>query len=176
MEGYEGDEAFDELEAQPHGGALVRRRHEGSTRGDGDSPYVDPANFGWPPTLALELAMRVDTTPNICRAYGIERERWKEIAANPVFIAELAGAVEALRQDGMAFKARAGLQALELLKASWALIHAPATPPNVKADLIKSTVDWAGLNASKDKGPGIGVQGGVVNGFHINIQINNDRG
>ena len=51
-------------------------------------------------------------------------------------------------------KARA--QAEELLTTSWLLIHNEDVSPSVKADLIKSTVKWAGLEVkgTEDNGAG----------------------
>jgi hypothetical protein len=37
-----------------------------------------------------------------------------------------------------------------LLKTSWVLIHSPDVSAAVKADLIKSTVKWAGLEPKND--------------------------
>jgi hypothetical protein len=59
----------------------------------------------------------------------------------------------------MTFKLKARAQAEELLTTSWLLIHDPAVSPAVKADLIKSTVKWAGLepkdNIQTEQGGGV---------------------
>jgi hypothetical protein len=66
----------------------------------------------------------------------------------------------------MSFKLKARLQAEELLKTSWRLIHAPAeeVPSSVKADLLKATMRWAGYDIKEQA-----VAGG---GNALNIQIN----
>jgi hypothetical protein len=52
----------------------------------------------------------------------------------------------------MSFRIKAMLQADELLKTSWGMIHNGALPATVRADLIKFTIRVAGLDASKDGG------------------------
>jgi hypothetical protein len=55
---------------------------------------------------------------------------------------------EEVRTKGLTFRVKARAQAEELLKTSWILIHDPIVSPAVKADLIKSTVKWAGLDTT----------------------------
>jgi hypothetical protein len=130
----------------------------------------DPAALiGWPPTLPLEIALRDGTPKEVCASYGISREEWERIRKNPHFVNELGRAVEALRVDGMGFKARAQLQAVEMLKESWRLVHDSATPHNVKAQLIIHTVRVAGLDASREQAPAGGPSGG---GAAVSISIN----
>ena len=66
-----------------------------------------------------------------------------------------------IREKGMTFKLKARAQAEELLTTSWTLIHNPDTSAAVKADLIKSTVKWGGLEPKNDtaiEGQGGGVK------------------
>ena len=51
-------------------------------------------------------------------------------------------------EKGMTFKLKARAQAEELLTTSWTMIHSPETSSAVKADLIKSTVKWGGLETN----------------------------
>lgn len=115
---------------------------------------ADPAKFGWPPTLALEVALKTMPIKGLCEAYGYDRADWDTIRANPAFVAEVQAASESLKKEGMAFKIRAQMQSLDLLKESWRLIHAnPAeVPANVKADLIKATWRVAGLEPKAGSG------------------------
>jgi len=109
----------------------------------------NPADLGYPPTLPIEVAMKTASIQDICNAYGLTREDWDKLRADPVFVADVAQAIELLKKEGMSFKMKARLQSEELLKTSWKLIHAPAdeVPPSVKADLIKFTIRAAGLEA-----------------------------
>jgi hypothetical protein len=60
----------------------------------------------------------------------------------------------------MTFKLKARAQAEELLTTSWTLIHSPDVSAAVKADLIKSTVKWGGLEP-KNEVNAEGASGGV---------------
>jgi hypothetical protein len=49
---------------------------------------------------------------------------------------------------------KARLQAEEMLKTSWRMVQDKETPANVRADLIKATVRWAGLEPKPSEGGG----------------------
>ena len=127
----------------------------------------DPSELGFPPTLPIEIALRTAPLDRIQEAYGYTDEEWAALRYNPLFIKALTITVEELKKDGVSFKLKARLQADGLLKKSWEMIHAhhDIVPPNVKADLIKHTVRWAGLDAEK---------GGGVNGGGNNLSIHID--
>ena len=129
----------------------------------------NPATVGFPAMLPLEIAMRTATPRAICEAYGITSEEWNEIRINPVFRAEMVKAKEMLTKEGMSFKLKARMQSDELLKTSWRLIHDQMVPPNVRADLIKATVRWAGYDAPQAAGSDAG------NGFSISINFNGEK-
>lgn len=116
----------------------------------------DPATLTYPPTLPVEIALKTAPLPTICASYGISKAQWDVLRKHPVFIHDLTQAVEMLKREGMSFRMKARLQAEELLKTSWSLIHKPSdeVPPSVKADLIKFTIKAAGLDASADKATG----------------------
>ena len=128
----------------------------------------NPADIGYPPTLPVEIALRVAPLPEICKAYGISKAEFEELRHDPVFVADLKRAVEMVKKDGMSFKLKAQLQADELLKTSWTMIHDRSgdVPPSVKADLLKFTIRAAGLDGSKDPS----ASGGA--GPSLSIQIN----
>ncbi len=129
----------------------------------------NPSRIGYPATLPVEVALRTSSIKNICEAYGIDREMWEEICRDKVFLDDLAKAKEMIAKDGMSFKLKAKLQSDELLNTSWHLIHHPMTPPNVKADLIKSTVRWSGY----DTPTALAGDGGSA--FQININFSEPR-
>lgn len=129
-------------------------------------PGRDPAELGWPPTLPIEIALKTAPMSEIRVAYGYTPEEWAALKDCPEFLADLAAAVQMVREEGMSFKLKARLQAEELLKTSWRLIHAPIdeVPSSVKADLIKATARWAGYDAKE------AVTANAGN--NLNIQIN----
>lgn len=124
----------------------------------------DPAQLGYPPTLPIEIALKTASMETIRQEYGYTHEEWAELPRNPAFVADLASAVEMVKKEGMSFKLKARLQAEELLKTSWRLIHDNATGAAVRADLIKATMRWAGYENKE----GAGASGGS----NFNIQIN----
>lgn len=130
----------------------------------------DPARLGYPPTFPFEIALRTSSTRSICEAYNIGEDEWELIRHDPAFLGDLERAVKLVAEEGMSFKIKAKLQAEELLKTSWRTIHDPATPPNVRADLIKATMRWAEYDQPPQKE-------GTINGgrgaFAINIMFNN---
>lgn len=125
----------------------------------------DPADLGFPAMFPYELAMKVASVPEICAAYGIDKDEFVRLTESPLFVKAYGEAKEQLQKAGASFRIKAQLQAEELLKKSWAMIHSQDTPTPVKADLIKSTVRWAGLEPSKvgESGPG--------NNFQILINL-----
>jgi len=129
----------------------------------------DPAYLGYPATLPIEIAMRTSSTRAVCEAYGITEEEWELIRHDPTFLGDLQRAVDMLKDEGASFRVKAKLQAEELLKTSWRMIHNPATPPSVAADLIKSTARWAQYDtpAAAQAAPG--------SGFSISINFNGEK-
>lgn len=130
-----------------------------------DRSEFDPSKLGFPPMLPVELAMRTDTVPNICKAYDIDRDEFAILIDDPLFVAAYRQAQENLKKDGVSFRLKAKMQAEALLGKSWQIIHAPETPNTVKADLIKATVRWAGYEPKGDNALGAG------NAFQININL-----
>ena len=127
---------------------------------------TDPAMLAYPPTLPLEVAMKTAPIRAICEAYHLSEDEWRQLRVLPMFQADVRAAQEMLRRDGMGFVVKARLQAEELLKTSWHLIHNTMTPPSVRADLIKFTIRASGLDQSVVKAAE------AEKGNTLNIQIN----
>lgn len=110
----------------------------------------DPSELGYPPTLPVEVALQTAPEDDIREAYGFTRTQWNLLKHNDQFKSDVTAARAMLSEEGMSFKAKARLQAEELLKTSWSLIHDRSgdVPPSVKADLLKFTIKAAGLEAS----------------------------
>lgn len=123
----------------------------------------DPATLGWPPTLTIELALRTASVKEICESYGLSKADFAALRDNPGFVSELAGYCEMVRKEGVSFKMKARLQAEELLKTSWRIIHDKTAGAQVRADLIKATMKWAGYdNTEKAGGAALGLQINIV--------------
>lgn len=132
-----------------------------------DTSSHDAARLGYPPTLPVELALKEKTPRELCAIYGISHDEWNRLRQDPVFVADVKARSIELETDGLSFKMKAQLQAVELLKKSWDMIHGPKTPPAVAADLIKFTVRAAGLDGSKDQALAATQQ----NALQINIHL-----
>lgn len=114
--------------------------------------HDDPAAMGWPVTLPLELAMGEQKPREICESYDISKEQFARLAQIPAFQKAFNDAKALLKQEGMTFRVKARMQSELLLETAYALIHAPGTPSNVKADLIKATWKFAGLEPREEGG------------------------
>ena len=127
----------------------------------------DPAGIGlYPATLPMEIALRESKVPEILAAYDISEEQWEEVRNNPGFISDLNAATEALKKEGVSFRAKAKLQAEGLLRTSWEMIHDTSgnVPAAVKYQLIALTLKAAGY--SEDKTAGV-----QQTGLSININL-----
>ena len=140
--------------------------------GYGDLAYQgvaiqNPAENAFPFTLPVEVALNEYPVSEICESYGISMEQYGRLSKSDAFIRALNNAKEMLVKEGMSFKVKAKLQAENLLTTSWGLIHDVRTPHNVRADLIKSTIRWAGYEAQD-------ANGNVGSGFSININFSRE--
>lgn len=127
----------------------------------------------WNDRLAFDVALTLEgsgeTLQEIMGRHGITANDILIFNADPVFLKKVEHYRGEIRDKGLTFKLKARAQAEELLTTSWLLIHDPAVSPAVKADLIKSTVKWAGL---EPKDAGAGDSGGT--GVKITINLGPD--
>jgi hypothetical protein len=133
-----------------------------------DPDARDPSTIGlYPATLPIEVALHETPLADLKVEYGFSDEEWSALPHNPQFVSDLKAAKDMLKREGMSFRAKARLQADELLKRSWILIHSSTetVPPAVQADLIKATMRWAGYDNKEV------AAGGQVNGFNIQINL-----
>ena len=127
----------------------------------------------WNDRLAFDVALTLegsgDTLQEVITRHRISANDILTFNADPIFLKKVEGYRTEVREKGLTFKLKARAQAEELLTTSWLLIHDPAVSPAVKADLIKSTVKWAGLEP-KDAGP----QDNGTGGVKITINLGSD--
>ena len=118
----------------------------------------------WNDRLAFDVALTLEgsgeTLQEIMGRHNITPSDILAFNADPIFLKKVEHYRGEVRDKGLTFKLKARAQAEELLTTSWLLIHDSAVSPAVKADLIKSTVKWAGLEP-KDTAVGDGGTGGV---------------
>jgi hypothetical protein len=116
----------------------------------------------WSDRLAFDVALTLEgsgeTLQEVMARHKITANDILFFNSDRVFLKKVEHYRTEVRDKGMTFKLKARAQAEELLTTSWLLIHDPAVSPAVKADLIKSTVKWAGLepkdNIQTDAGGG----------------------
>lgn len=110
----------------------------------------------WNDRLAFDVALTLEnsgeTLQGVMERYDLTADDILALRADPVFLKKVDEYRGEIRNKGLTFKLKARAQAEELLTTSWLLIHDPAVSPAVKADLIKSTVKWAGLEPKNDPG------------------------
>lgn len=130
----------------------------------------DPTSLVWPPTLPIELALKTAPPAELRVEYGYTPEEWDALRTNPVFLSELAGACELVRQEGMSFKLKAKLIAEENLKEVFRMTRDPKVADTVKGKLIELTARWAGFDPRTNGEEAVG--GGALQANTLNIQIN----
>lgn len=128
----------------------------------------------WTDRLAFDMALLLEgsgeTATEVVARHGLSANELLVIQGDPVFRRKIKAYRDDIKNKGMTFRLKARAQAEELLTTSWLLIHDPAVAPSVKADLIKSTVKWAGLEPKNEAE--ISTGGGVS--ITINLGSAND--
>jgi hypothetical protein len=110
----------------------------------------------WSDRLAFDIALCLEGSgepvADILKRHSMAPADLLTFNADPVFLKRVESYREEIVSKGMTFRLKARAQAEELLTTSWLLIHDPSVSPAVKADLIKSTVKWGGLEPKGDTG------------------------
>ena len=118
----------------------------------------------WNDRLAFDIALTLEgsgeSLNEITARHNITANDILVFNADPIFLKKVEHYRNEVREKGLTFRLKARAQAEELLTTSWLLIHDPAVSPAVKADLIKSTVKWGGLEP-KDTSASASTEGGV---------------
>lgn len=108
----------------------------------------------WSNRLAFDIALSLENSGeslnDIVARHSISTNDLLIYKSDPVFLRQVEAYRQEIRDKGITFRLKARAQAEELLTTSWMLIHNPDVSPAVKADLIKSTVKWSGLEPKND--------------------------
>lgn len=133
---------------------------------------LQPARTVWSNRFAFEVALKLEGSGedinDILGRHNYGPSDMLVFNSDPTFLKTVQAYREDVREKGLTFRLKARAQAEELLTTSWLLIHSPEVSPAVKADLIKSTVKWGGLDQTND-GPGE-----AAGGVKITINLNAD--
>jgi hypothetical protein len=116
---------------------------------------LSPFNYTkWSDRLAFDMALMLEgsgeTVPELLQRHRIGQDDLVAFSKDPVFLKKVEHYRGEVQEKGLTFKMKARAQAEELLVTSWTLIHSPDVSAAVKADLIKSTVKWGGLEPKND--------------------------
>lgn len=122
-------------------------------------------NTKWSDRLAFDIALMLEgsgeSIDEVKERHGVTSVDILAFNKDRVFLKRVEAYREEIVEKGLTFKLKARAQAEELLTTSWSLIHSPEVSAAVKADLIKSTVKWAGLETKGDDANAAGGTGGV---------------
>ena len=131
---------------------------------------MSPVHTRWNDRFAFDLALLLEGSgeklDELLDRHEFTAEDLLIFNKDATFLKKVEAYREEVHTKGLTFRVKARAQAEELLKTSWLLIHDPVVSPAVKADLIKSTVKWAGL----DTGPATG-DGATAGGVTITINL-----
>ena len=123
----------------------------------------------WNNKIALDLALVLEsglgTVEELLESNRLKQGDLEEFAHDKNFLRVVEDYREDIRDKGLAFKLKARVQAEELLRTSYIMTQDPDVPASVKADLIKSTVKWAGYDTPPP------VQGATATGG-VSVTIN----
>ena len=127
----------------------------------------------WSDRLAMDIALAIEGSgealDDVMLRHNIDMDDLGRFNSDPLFLKKVGHLREEVRTKGMTFRLKARAQAEELLTPCWTLIHSREVSAAVKADLIKSTVKWGGLEPTKELAGADGSQGGVS----ITINLDN---
>lgn len=128
----------------------------------------------WSDRLAFDVALTLEgsgeTLQEVMGRHSIDANDLIVFKRDPVFLKKVEHYRDEVREKGMTFRLKARAQAEELLTTSYLLIHDPGVSPAVKADLIKSTVKWAGLEPKNDDN-----SEGAAGGVRITINLGSSQ-
>ena len=125
----------------------------------------------WSDRLAMDVSLMLENSgesiDEVMARHNITVDDMGRFNTDKVFLKKVEELRSEIRVNGMTFKLKARAQAEELLTTSWTLIHSPDVSAAVKADLIKATVKWGGLEPKIHEG----MEGGTSGGVSITINL-----
>ncbi|MEN6644279.1 MAG: hypothetical protein ABFE08_17710 [Armatimonadia bacterium] len=132
---------------------------------------LSPFNYTkWSDRLAFDMALLLEGSgeqmDELLQRHRITTDEIAAFSKDPVFLKKVEHYREEVRDKGLTFRMKARAQAEELLVTSWTLIHSADVSAAVKADLIKQTVKWGGLEPKNDAEVNAG--GGVKITINLN--------
>ena len=114
----------------------------------------DPASSApYPRGFALDLALETGSLKEILESYTLTPAQAQDIFANPAFRQEYEAHKESMQTEGWSFRRKCAAQAEAYLELLWRMAQNDLTPAPVRADIVKNTVKWAGLESTRTDSP-----------------------
>jgi hypothetical protein len=126
------------------------------------------AGMTFDPRLTFELALGLSASDKIFERYGYDQDSALALAKNPIFQAAYKAYVDDVKEHGITFRAKARIQAEDLLAHSYEIATDTQAPYAVRADMIKWTAKVA------DYEPKPNVADAPSNGFALQIVFSGD--
>jgi hypothetical protein len=99
------------------------------------NPYNDMTP--WDTRLCFDVALGVDSLDEILARYALSAEQFQVWAKHPLFMRTVGEFQKHIRENGLSFRAKARMQAEDLLGVAYGLVQDKNTPASTRADLIK---------------------------------------
>jgi hypothetical protein len=135
--------------------------------------FMSPVQTKWSDRFAFDLALLMEGSgeklDELLDRHEYDASDLLTFKNDANFLKKVEAFREEVRTKGLTFRVKARAQAEELLRTSWILIHDPIVSPAVKADLIKATVRWGGLETPPKEEGGSGA-GGVTISINLGGQ------
>ena len=119
--------------------------------------------------LAFEVArnqvgMRLPVE-DLLKQLDVPADTFLQYTKNPTFVSRVKAFKKEMEDNGVSFELKAKIQAEEMLKQVWDMVHDDDIPPAVRMRGIENTVRWGKLEPAKDQ------QSQVGTGFSITFNI-----
>ena len=128
----------------------------------------------WDDRLAFDIAFLREgggeTRDEVKERHGLTEQDLQRVEGQVLFEKAVDSYRREIVEKNLTFRLKARVQADELLRQSYVMIHDEEVPASVRADLIKSTVKWAGLDGVSDA-----EKQAQTGGVSININLGGDE-
>jgi hypothetical protein len=108
---------------------------------------ASPGDLGFPPGLAIELAMGLNTPQEVCEGYGFSKDDFARLCGNPLFQSEFKAMQGVRAQPDGLFRLQAKLMAMSALDEQFKLMKNPEVAIRLKA--AEDLIDAAGTMPEK---------------------------
>ncbi len=124
--------------------------------------YEGPVDF--PPRLAYEVALGVQSLSQLSDRYGISVPDLRALTKAPHFKGYVAAFANDIKEHGLGFRMRARVAAERALDVAMGMLEDPEVDAETRRKVSSDIVKWAGLEPTKEKA--------VDTPQAVNIQIN----